>query len=883
MAGRNTYKLVISSEYKDGSSVGLAGLAKQMAGMGQSVERGKRREVLSHQRAAREVERIGAQTTRQAEQQARFRERIVTQSASRSATAQIREQRRASNEMIRLIDKVKRADDRPGRRTGGRGYGINGGRIAGVATGVAGGAYLAKGYRDSTSKEDALAGLQGVVTKVGPGGVVDKRVLGEQMGRFTELGTALGNKLPGTTTEYLDQFSVLKQRGLEVEDILSGAGKSAAYLSASNRADPGETARDVATYGQIYGLKGREYEKSTDLLSRIKTAKDLDAGELIEASKYFQGRAGTPLGLKGLEGADQSTRYLAFMRQKTGLEGSAVGTASGTFLTNLIKKPKEVAKLSRAAGVDLSPVDKKGRFIGLEALVEKFAKLDGKLTNKQQVEFGSKIAGEEGSAIFSAMVSKGAEYKTFNEQINSVLGMMEKADIMTGTTSAKMEALAGTYTNLNAELFGNLTKSLDPLIDKTNTYIGQLQGIAAQHQNVAAFGAGVVGIGSASLGAISGVTGLIDKLGILGGGGGSGGGGIAGTGMDVSDIVTGTWAGGRVLKGAGRAVVGSGLGLLGGPVGITAALGFGAYKLNRSDARATQKENQEATSRLEAAKKLREQHGGRLPETVAGQLTAAALPGGKRKSLLTALEPKTYGLAGYAGVGARPDLHNRAAMQAGEFRRRMPELQFPELMKGLIQDINKGMAGGEITKGYGERTLKVAELAFGESYKTATSELASGMQELTRPTNENAAAMSKLIRPTENAGNSLTSLVNRLDRLQVGGPVIGEVWGRDGSGSTSSGGGTGPTPLVPSSNLNRGAQSTHSVSAPRLISSARAGGMHIGSMPITVNVPAGSTAADDPQALAELVAAELQRQAPSLVAMFDDRTDFRVENTLERG
>jgi len=58
--------------------------------------------------------------------------------------------------------------------------------------------------------------------------------------------------------------------------------------------------------------------------------------------------------------------------------------------------------------------------------------------------------------------------------------------------------------------------------------------------------------------------------------------------------------------------------------------------------------------------------------------------------------------------------------------------------------------------------------------------------------------------------------------------------------------------------------------------------MHIGSMPITVNVPAGSTAADDPQALAELVAAELQRQAPSLVAMFDDHTDFRIENLGER-
>jgi TP901 family phage tail tape measure protein len=846
-----------------------------------AVERNKRSEVTATARAAREVERITAQGTRQAEQQYRLRERIATQTAARAATAQVREQRRASNEMIRLIDKTRRAEERPHARPGGRGGrgGIAG--IAGVATGVAGAAYLGKGYRDSTSKEDALANLRATITKVGPDGGVNKDVLTAQMRAFEALGTELGNKLPGNITQYLDQAATLKQRGLQVEDILGGAGRAAGYLSASSRADPQETAREVATFGQIYGLKGKEYEQSTDLLSRIKTAKDLDAGELIEASKYFQGRVGTPLGLSGLEGANQSVKYLAFMRQATGTEGSQLGTGTSTLIRRLIAPPKEarnaLAEVKKKTGIDLSPVDKKGKFIGLEALVEKFTKLEGKLSPAQLTGIANKIAGEEGSAAFTAMVEKGDQYRTFLEEINATISMMDKADITTGTTSAKMEALRGTYENFNAEMFESLTKSLDPVIDKTNVYLGQLQGIAAQHQNVASFAAGVAGIGGAAVGATSGVVRLIDQLGLLGGGGsggGRGGGGIAGTGVGVSDVITGAWAGGRVLKGAGGALVRGGVGLLGGPIGIAGALGYGAYKNYRSDASATQKENQDAASRFEAVKKLRECHGGRLPDDVASQLSTGALPGGKRSSLLTAFEPRVYGLAGYAGVGARPDLHNRTARQAGEFRRRLPEYQFPELMKGFIRDINKGMASGEIKKGYGERTLKIAELAFGESYKTATSELAGVMEKVGDQASPLGEAFEGLLKPTRTLPDALGTVstaasrfADRVNNIRIGGaPTVSDPPKMD-------------TKRPFTFDYNNGSQPTPST-GPRMISSAR-GGFTINA-PVHVNVPAGSRAADDPQVLAEMVAAELQRQAPSLVAMFDEHTDFRIDTLGER-
>lgn len=831
-----TYELAVLLNYKDRLSAGLDQSIAKLKTLGAATERSKRSEVTATARAAREVERITAQTTRQAEQQYRFRERIATQSAARAATAQVREQRRSANETLRLIDKVRREEARPHGRPGGRGERWGSvGLAAGVATGVAGAAYLGKGYHDSTNKEAALANLRATITKVEPDGSVNKDILASQMAAFEALGTELGNKLPGNIMQYLDQATTLKQRGLPVEDILGGAGRAAGYLSASSRADPQETAREVATFGQIYGLKGKEYEQSTDLLSRIKTAKDLDAGELIEASKYFQGRVGTPLGLTGLEGANQSVKYLAFMRQATGTEGSQLGTSTSSLVRRLIAPPKEartaLAEVRKQTGIDLSPVDKKGKFIGLEALVEKFTKLEGKLTPAQLTGVANKIGGEEGSAAFTGMVEKGKGYRAFLEEINATISMMDKADITTGTTSAKMEALKGTYENFNAEMFESLTKGLDPVIDKTNIYLGQLQGIAAQHQNVAAFAAGVAGIGGAAVGATSGVIGLIDQLGMLGGGrgGGGGGGGIGGTGVGVSDLITGAWAGGKGIKAVGGAAARGGLGMLGkvpGPLGIAAligALGYGLYNKDDKD----------------------------------------------------------------TGESPAPHRYNKK-ISVDLFRQLSPEYKQPEGMKGLIRDTNERVKSGKITKSAGEQTIKIAEIAFPESYKTATSELAGVMEQVSSKAAPLGDTFVDLLKPTRTlpdafgtASTAASRFADRVGSLHVGGwPVFG---GQD------SGGGSGPKPSMqtgapgsrPGYDSSTGAQPTHSVGS-RMISSVRAGGgVRIES--INVNLPPGTTTGD-PQELARMVGVAVRQEVAQFDfnQMIDDRTDFRTDNILER-
>ncbi len=707
----------------------------------------------------------------------------LSQTQSRTSSAGEMASVRLARERIKLLREEARLRD--GRPSSGAG-----GTLGALAAGYGSGRFVAAGYRASTSQEDAVANLRTSFAKVGPDGKVDEGRLNSEVSAAMSQAVELGNKLPGNTTQFLDLARTLKQRGMGAEDVLGGALRSSAYLATANRSDPAQTAEEVAQFGSIYGLKGKEFERSADLLSRINTAKGLDARELIDASKYFQGRAGQPLGLKGLEGAEQSTRFLAFMRQSSGLEGTSVGTASGTFLTNLIKKPKEVARLSKETGVDLSPVDKSGRFIGLESLVEKFAKLDGKLSNKQQVEFGGKIAGEEGSAIFSALVSKGAQFGAFNDQINSTMGMMQKAEVMTATTTARMESLAGSWENLMAQMFERPTKSLDPLIERTNTYLGQLQSLAAQHENVAGFTAGVVGIGGAAVGATPGVGSLIDKLGLLGGGSG-GGGRYGGGGGEGGSNTSGGITGNTVLD-------------------------FGIYEGGKR-----------IVNKLGGAKNLIRP----LLSHPAAAATVAAVG--------------TVGYLGYKYGDSKP---GRA--DAGYKIRNFSRL-------GDAGATNQAQASTRI------ESSGALSAIFGQDYKSLADSArgaGEGLQALQRPASDLPGAFSRV-------SSSAGFLASRLNSLEVKAPTF--------NFDSPTFGGPRPQPQSSPSIFSplggKVFQSSYRDSldaAPQMMTAAYAGGRGGGyggggggdTYNVTVQVPEGSRAADDPQALAALVGEAIARE-----------------------
>lgn len=369
-----------------------------------------------------------------------------------------------------------------------------------------------KGMTAAMSKQEAMTDLRSAFYRSS----LSAAELNRQMREGEKIADELGNKLPGTTADYIQMFTIMKQRGIETDTVLKGAGKSAAYLAVANKEDREDVAKNIARFGQMFNLKTeKDYMGAADLMSRAKTTYGITSAELMEAVKDFSGRTGKGLGLDGQKGAEDTLRYLSFLRAKTGLEGLTVGNAASSFFNQYLqakqKKKDPTEDLKKLTGVDLKIFDEKGKFKGLENAVKEFSKLKGKLTDEQQTTFGNALAGEEGASIFQAMVKNGDQWAAFNNELTESISLQDKSAKNAENLTNKLEALTGSLENLGSASFGPLLGPLSKGSDGLNTFVGYLTDVAKARPALAGTTAAVATLAGAFL-ALKGGSGLASRF-----------------------------------------------------------------------------------------------------------------------------------------------------------------------------------------------------------------------------------------------------------------------------------------------------------------------------------------------------------------------------------
>lgn len=271
---------------------------------------------------------------------------------------------------------------------------------------------------------------------------------------------------------------------------------------------PKALAEPFSQYIAQYALKGDETKKLADVLAKLRFATGLTPQELIEGSKFFQTRAGMPLGLTGLQGAEQSGRLLATLRSY-GLEGGIGGRELGGFASGLTFHTKEqqktLAELKSKHGIKLDFFDKKGQFKGFENVFSQMEKFR-KLTTEQKLTFGEKLFGKEGMGIASIMMKAGVQgWNDVNARIDKTADPQQMLNQVTETYNNKMESLLGTVDNLKATTFTPMLDTLKPAIDLANQFAGNLQEFGKDHPGIAKLATEVFGVGSATLVVVGGV------------------------------------------------------------------------------------------------------------------------------------------------------------------------------------------------------------------------------------------------------------------------------------------------------------------------------------------------------------------------------------------
>lgn len=328
----------------------------------------------------------------------------------------------------------------------------------------------------------------------------------------------LGNKLPGTTADFMQLAGALKSAGLSSEAIAGGALTAAANLKVLLGGSLSYEAlgQMVAGFGNGLGIAEADFTKFADLVQRTKFAFGVDPTAFSYAVKYV-GAAAQNLGLKGLAGA-QELAPLIGMLQKVGISGETAGNslrdilgAAAEWRTKLTKNEdiKTLMPDLRKAGIDMSSFqlfDNKGAFLGLDNLYVQLEKLQG-LSEEARTRFLKAMFGDSASNVASIISTQGLA--GINKSKQAILDQADTQARLTRiseTLGQQWESLVGTATNLAAAIGGALApnavlaiKWLNTAAETAGKWVKENQALVGGLMTGAAYVAGFLGV----LGAVS--------------------------------------------------------------------------------------------------------------------------------------------------------------------------------------------------------------------------------------------------------------------------------------------------------------------------------------------------------------------------------------------
>src|SRR5260370_7678919 len=102
------------------------------------------------------------------------------------------------------------------------------------------------------------------------------------MARFQTLGIKLGNTLPGSTQDFVEMFTVLKQGGMQTERILGGAAQAVANLAVVTHQNPAELGKEFAQLGEMFQLNTqKEWNQAPSVFAPVYLAPAVTSPERL--------------------------------------------------------------------------------------------------------------------------------------------------------------------------------------------------------------------------------------------------------------------------------------------------------------------------------------------------------------------------------------------------------------------------------------------------------------------------------------------------------------------------------------------------------------------------------------------------------------------------
>lgn len=337
------------------------------------------------------------------------------------------------------------------------------------AAGAVGAAALKAPITAFANAEDSKIQLK--VSMMQSGGKVS-----EEFEKINALAMKLGDKLPGTTSDYLDMMTMLQRQGLSAANVLGGTGEATALLAVQLKKIPSEAAEFAAKMQDATRTTEGDMLKLMDTIQRTYYL-GVDDGNMLQAFTKMSPALRT-LRQEGIQ-AVNSLAPLIVMFDQVGMKGESGGNAMRKVLDLGMdtEKRTKVNKLLAPQGINLNLSDGKGEFAGIEHMFAEFAKLKHlnteTLIKVLEGQFGTDAETKE---VLDVLITKGkAGYDETIRKMQAQADLQTRVNAQLGTLKNLWEAASGTFTNALVAFGESIApelKALTEWIGNTSAAIG---------------------------------------------------------------------------------------------------------------------------------------------------------------------------------------------------------------------------------------------------------------------------------------------------------------------------------------------------------------------------------------------------------------------------
>ena len=320
--------------------------------------------------------------------------------------------------------------------------------------------------------------------------------VGPEFQQILDLATRLGDRLPGTTADFIDMMTMLRRQGMTSKAILGGLGESAAYL--------GIQLRMPVTAAAEFASKMQDATQTAEgdmmgLMDTIQRAYYLGVDPTNMLQGFTKISAVMPfLGEKGLQASKMLAPLLVMMDQ-TGMAGESAGNAIRKVVQLSLDADKlaKTNKMLAGEGIQLNFATKGGKFAGLDNLFAQLDKLKGVDSDVKRIAALKKLYGDDAEThqVLNTLMEKGLDgYREVVAKMEAQADLRKRVDSQLKTLSASAEAAQGSFTNMLKDMGATIAPDLVLILNKLGELANSIGAWTRENQTAVKWVLRVVGV-----------------------------------------------------------------------------------------------------------------------------------------------------------------------------------------------------------------------------------------------------------------------------------------------------------------------------------------------------------------------------------------------------